>query len=88
MLKPVLKLVIVYNAPVNEYSVCAHNQSADEAQRLVETWGEHLLEGCKLLAIEQHSRHSKEAAQDCKTCRYTVKHKSGLTPTPKFVRRD
>ena len=88
MIDRLLKLVIVYNAPVNEYSLCAHNRTPEEAEALVAEWGGHLLDGCTLIAVEQKSRHKQESAQDCRTCRYTVKHSAGLKPTPKFVRRD
>lgn len=82
-----LSLIILYNAPMNEYSLSAHNQTSEQAEQIVRKWNPHLEPGCSLITLDQRAPHKTEDAQSCKTCRETVRRQSGLQPLPKFVRR-
>lgn len=79
-----LKLVILYDARNNAYTVCDHNLTAEEAKRQVAEWRQKLLNA---LAIDQRSKHTTPDPQVCKTCRRDVGRASGLTPKPRFQRR-
>lgn len=81
-----LKLLIVYDAERNEYSIAAHNRQPGEAAQYVEEWTEHLRPECRFLTFDQTRPHSREP-NDCRACRELVRHVSGLTPQPKFTRR-
>ena len=83
-----LKLVILHDAGKNYYSVSAHNVAPEEAKRLIEEWNQHLVEGCRLLAIIQQKRHQTANPEDCRTCREAVARSSDLDPKPKFKRRN
>jgi hypothetical protein len=84
----VLKLVILRNATENWYSISAHNQTPEEAKRLLEEWNKHLQPGCSLVSLDQRKPHQTEDhPQDCRTCRDVVRRSSGLEPQPKFQRR-
>lgn len=82
-----LSLIILYNAPMNEYSLPAHNQTPEQAEQFVRELNPRLEPGCSLLTLDQRATHKTGEAQSCKTCRETVRQKSGLQPLPKFVRR-
>ncbi|MFY9561299.1 MAG: hypothetical protein WAQ52_13785 [Terriglobales bacterium] len=85
--KESLKLIVVYDHNRNEYSISAHNQSADEAQRFVEQWNPQLIAGCSLILLDQVRRHSAVHGRDCRACRETVARSAHLEPQPQFIRR-
>lgn len=79
-----LKLVILFDAKRNTYTVCDHNLTDEESVRQVMEWRRKLL---KAFRVDQHSEHTNPDPQLCRTCRRDVGHASGLTPKPKFKRR-
>jgi hypothetical protein len=79
-----LKLVILYDARNNAYTVCDHNLTAEEAKRQVAEWRQKLLNA---LTVDQRSQHKTPDPQVCRTCRRDVGRASGLTPKPRFQRR-
>lgn len=79
-----LRLVILYDARSNTYTVCDHNLSAEGAERQVAEWREKLLPA---LTVDQRKRHATPDPQVCKPCRRDVGLASGLTPRPRFKRR-
>ncbi len=81
------KLVILYDARNNQYSVSAHNLVPEEADRLIQEWNQHLVEGCRLLALNQRKQHKTTNPEDCRACREAVVRSSGLDPKPTFTRR-
>lgn len=85
--KQELKLIAAYDRNQNEYSLVAHNQSPDEAERYLGEWSRELREGCSFIVIGQARRHRTDQAQDCKACRETVRRSAHLQPQPKFKRR-
>ena len=82
-----LHLVILHNAPMNEYSLSAHNQTPEQAKLFVQELNPRLEPGCSLITLDQRATHKTGEVQSCKTCRETVRKRSGLQPLPKFVRR-
>ena len=82
-----LKLVILYDAGNNKYGVSAHNLVPEEADRLIQEWNQHLVDGCRLLSLKQQKQHKATNPEDCRTCRKAVAHSSGLEPKPTFTRR-
>ena len=82
-----LKLVALYDANHNEYSISAHNVEVNQAQEMVDRWNPHLIAGCSLILLDQTSRHSITDARSCRTCRRIVARSAKLNPKPKFVRR-
>jgi hypothetical protein len=85
--QPTLKLIAAYDRNQNEYSLVAHNQTAEEAQSYLDQWTRHLREGNSFLVLDQKKSHSTEKAQRCRACRNTVARSAKLEPQPKFVRR-
>ena len=85
-MKPPLMLTIMHNATEGSYHVLMHNEPVEEATRFRETWNPHLKPGVSLITLEQHSAHTTNEAQSCRTCRRTVRQSSGLQPLPKFQR--
>lgn len=81
------QLIILYDAPVNEYSLRAHNQTPEQAAQFVRESTPSLEPGHSLLTLAQRANHRTTDVQSCKTCRDTVRRSSGLIPLPKFVRR-
>ncbi len=81
-----LKLIVVYDRNRNQYSILAHNQSAEEAQRLVE-WNTPLLLDCSLIELNQPRKHRLPSPEDCRACREIVARSANLTPQPQFIRR-
>jgi hypothetical protein len=79
-----LKLVILYDARRNAYTVCDHNLTIEEAKRQVTEWRQKLLNA---LTVDQRSKHKTLDPQVCKTCRRDVSCASGRTPKPRFQRR-
>ncbi len=84
--KQELKLIAVYYRNQNEYSLVAHNQSPEEAERYLGEWSHHLREGCSFNVIGQAKHHRTEQAEDCKACRERVASSAHLQPQPKFKR--
>jgi len=82
-----LKLIVVYDRNRNEYSISAHNQSAEEAQKFVDQWNPQLIQGCSLILLDQVRRHRATHGRDCRACRETVGRSAHLEPQPKFIRR-
>lgn len=82
-----LKLVVLYDANHNEYSISAHNQSADEAQRTAEEWQPQLVPGSSLITLDQSRQHRTTDADHCEACRDTVARSANLSPQPTFKRR-
>lgn len=78
-----LKLVILYEAGRNVYSVSEHNQTPEQAEQLVEEYNQHLKPGFSLIAIDQKKPH-KGNAESCRACRHAVKQSSDLQPSPTF----
>ena len=78
-----LKLVILYDARRNAYTVCSHNLSAEEAKREAAEWQAKLLNA---LIVDQKAKHLTADPQACKTCRRDVRRASGLNPAPRFQR--
>jgi hypothetical protein len=85
--EPILRLVVLYDANANSYSVSAHNRTPDEAGALVQERNPHLEHGSSLITLEQPKVHKAADAQECEACRDIVRRSSGLVPLPKFVRR-
>jgi hypothetical protein len=79
-----LKLVILYDARNNVYTVCDHNLTPEEAKRQVAEWQAKLLHA---LTVDQKAKHLTSDPLVCKTCRRDVRRASGLNPTPRFQRR-
>jgi hypothetical protein len=82
-----LKLILIYDANRNQYSITKHNQNADLAQRFVKEWNPQLVPGASLITLEQRRRHRTEDPQDCRLCREIVVHSAGIDPKPRFKRR-
>lgn len=78
-----LKLVILYDARRNAYTVCNHNLSAEEAKKEAAEWQAKLLNA---LVVDQKAKHLTADPQACKTCRRDVRRASGLNPAPRFQR--
>jgi hypothetical protein len=79
-----LKLVILYNAIRNAYTVCDHNLNVEEARRQVASLAEKSLNA---LVVNQRATHRTADPQACRACRRDVARSSGLTPKPRFERR-
>jgi len=88
VIQPLFMLTALFNANEGVYSLLAHNQNPEEANRLRETWNPHLTPGLSLITLEQRSVHNTLEVQACRTCRATVRRSSGLQPLPKFRRRE
>lgn len=82
-----LKLIVAYDQNQNEYSLVAHNQTAEEVQSFLEQWSRHLREGHSFVVLDQVKRHATQKAQACRACRNTVTRSGRLQPQPKFIRR-
>ena len=82
-----LKIVILYHAAENEYSVSAHNQTAEEAQKLLDEYQPHLKPGFSFVLMDQEKPHRAANAAACRACRETVRRSSGIAPRPTFRRR-
>lgn len=79
-----LKLVILYDARNNAYTVFDHNLTPEEAEKKV---AELKAKSLFALAVDQEKRHRNPDPQACRVCRRDVGRASGLTPTPRFERR-
>jgi hypothetical protein len=85
-MEPALKIVVVYDPGRNEYFILAHNQTTEEAQRLVEL-NTPLVKDCSLIVLDQTRRHRTADSHLCRACRETVTRSSHLSPHPKYKRR-
>ena len=80
------KLVILYNAKNNAYTVLDHNLSPEEASRLVRDLRS---EPLSAFAVNQRVQHEEGDPKACRQCREEVRRaSSGLTPRPRFQRRN
>jgi hypothetical protein len=80
------KLVILYNAKNNAYTVLDHNLSPEEASRLVRDLRS---EPLSAFAVNQRVKHEEGDPKACRQCREEVRRaSSGLTPRPRFQRRN
>jgi hypothetical protein len=79
------KIVILYDAKHNSYTVTDHNLTAEEANWLVQDLHKQLLPA---LTVIQEMRHLRREAEACRACRHDVTRTSGLTPRPRFQRRN
>jgi hypothetical protein len=82
-----LKLIILYDANHNQYSVSAHNVQAEKAQQLVAQWNPQLVAGCSLITLDQTKQHKTTDPRDCRTCRKIVARSANLSPKPKLARK-
>ena len=80
-----LKLVILYNARTNAYTVCDHNLSPEDAEKQVAEWRR---KAAVALVVNQRAPHETTDPQECLSCRTAVEHASGLKPKPRFERMD
>ena len=79
------KLVILYDAKNNTYTVSDHNLTPEEAKCMVQGLRSKLLPA---LMVNQEMRHKREDVEACRACRQDVTRASGLTPRPRFQRRN
>ncbi len=79
------KLVMLYDAKNNTYTVSDHNLTPEEADYLVQDLRSKLLPA---LTVNQGVRHKREDAEACRACRQDVARASGLIPRPRFQRRN
>lgn len=75
-----LKLIVIYDANHNEYSISKHNQTAEEAQQFIEKSSPHLIPGASLISLDQKRRHRIENEEDCRLCREIVAQHSESVP--------
>jgi hypothetical protein len=80
----ILKLVTLYDAGRNEYSVLRHNLSPREADLAVQELSGKLF---GLFLIDQHGRHVDDDPELCETCLQEVERSSRVQPKPTFKRR-
>jgi hypothetical protein len=79
------KLVILFDAKHNSYTVADHNLTPEEAAWLVQDLHTRFLPA---LTVIQEMRHKRQGAEACRACRQEVARTSGLTPRPRFQRRN
>lgn len=79
-----LKLIVLYNARTNEYTVSDHNLTLEEAERQLATYRAQDLQA---IAVEQRARHQSTDPQACRACRNNVARALGLGSKPQFQRR-
>jgi hypothetical protein len=79
------KLVILYDAKNNTYTVSDHNLTPEEANNMVQDLRSKLLPA---LMVNQEMRHKVEDVEACRACRQDVARASGLSPRPRFQRRN
>lgn len=78
-----LKLVILYDARRNAYSVSDHNLTLTEAEKQVAAWRRKSLVA---LVVNQRAPHETPDPEKCLACRHAVEDASGLNPKPQFER--
>jgi hypothetical protein len=79
-----LKLVTIYDAGRNEYSVLRHNLSPRDADLAVRELSAKLF---GLFLIDQHARHVDDDPELCEACQKEVERSSRIQPKPTFKRR-
>jgi len=79
-----LKLVTLYDAGRNEYSVLRHNLSPHEADLALQELSAKLF---GLFVVEQHARHVDDDPELCEACQKEVERTSRIQPKPTFKRR-
>ncbi len=87
-MKEKLKLLIVYDASTNEYTISDHNLEPQQAAQFVKEWQPHLRSGCSFMSLDQQRRHNTLDAQNCRACRDQVRRSSDLQSPPTFKRRE
>jgi hypothetical protein len=80
-----LKLVILHDARNNTYAVWDHNLPPETAEGMIQDLRSKLLHA---FTVDQRTRHVREDAEACRVCRQDVARASGLTPRPRFQRRN
>lgn len=85
---PSLCLVVLYDANRNQYSLLAHNQSQEEAKRIVEEQTSAECSGASLIVLDQDKRHRVQGPENCRACREIVEDSAHLSPKPQFTRRN
>jgi hypothetical protein len=84
-MREIFKLVILYDARRNAYTVWDHNLSPRMAGEMIQDLRSKLLPA---FAVNQRAEHQREEAEACRLCRKDVRRASGLTPRPRFQRRN
>jgi hypothetical protein len=79
------KLVILYDARRNAYTVWDHNLTLRQAEETVQDLRSKLLSA---FVVNQRVEHQGDDAEACRLCRKDVRRASGLTPRPRFQRRN
>jgi len=85
---PSLRLVVLYDANRNQYSLLAHNQSQEEANRIVEEQTAAECSGVRLIVLVQEKRHRVVDPENCQSCRGIAEDSAHLSPNPQFTRRN
>ena len=83
-MKHTLKLITLYDATRNEYTLLRHNLTLDEAGEAVRELSARLF---GLFVLDQHTKHSAADPDDCRACRRDVEKKAHVQPKPSFKRR-
>lgn len=84
-MREIFKLVILYDARHNAYTVWDHNLSPRQAQETIRDLRSKLLPA---FVMNQRAEHKREDAEACRLCRKDVRRTRGLTPRPRFQRRN
>ena len=79
-----LKLVTLYDATRNEYTLFRHNLTTDEANDAVRELSARLF---GLFVLDQHAKHSAADPEICEACRRDVERTSHVQPKPTPKRR-
>jgi hypothetical protein len=79
------KIVILYDAKHDSYTVADHNMTPEEADWLVQDLH---IKHLPALTVNQEMRHKRQGAEAYRACRQDVARTSGLTPRPRFQRRN
>jgi hypothetical protein len=84
-MRETFKLVILYDARRNAYTVWDHNLSPRQAEETIQDLRSKLLPA---FAVNQQTEHKRADAEACRACRQDVARASGLRPRPRFQRRN
>jgi hypothetical protein len=77
-----LKLVILFDRRNRTCCVCSHNLDVEDASQEVT---ELRRDGLPAFTVDQRSRHTDVAPDECAACRAEIKH--SMNPLPVFDRR-
>ena len=82
----IFKLVILFDARRNAYTVWDHNLSPRQAEEMIQDLrSQHL----SPFAVNQRAEHKREDADACRQCRKDVRCALGfIPPSPRFQRRN